>query len=917
MDLSTNTSSNGPQKVSNILELPDEILKEICGHCLIQCDWICLSLVCRRFRDFAAAQLYRHFHIVFPDVDDPYFDSPIDGLAGGLSTFATSDYNYAQHLREISLDTLSTGDIAEAAYRPYLASVSCGKFMNTLLLLTLRKAKSLDVFRWNIRVELSRPVYKQLHEIKSLRHLHLRLQAGPSNYENPPALPYIPHYEFETTPGAPSGPPSDSFLESAVLSGPPIPVHKTAWKYKVMKKPSSAPEPPTMSGFRNLESLSILDIDSLDIITEIKDCVRNSSSSLRKLKLSFSFDLAMKARKPLTDTELDSEDEEYQVVPLSGTADYNNNGLAKVFRAQAERKAQEAALGRIFGLEHSQIKKSRVATEEKKEKKEKELQQQQPVSEGQRFIQDVNRVFRRMTERVNGTSISSLEQQEALNVITKAAKKYVESEELKAKSDSPTPDEPVNDELRSHSKEGEPSLTLDGSTDGPKLLDDGAKDHPPKTKGSPYDVNPDDIDIAAPEEELGVDIQQIVDAVTANVPPSKGLTGTEQINEGGNNVSSGDFQAIDTNLTEAEGRQGFDNDNVEHAEHEMESPCAESNGIGHREDLIAQEKERMFRDASKYARDTRGISLETLCIYLIPIKASVLGKAIDLHTLNRVTLLNVGEQKRFWTLMMRENRLKPLPLRKIYTDDVCLQFLQLVSELECVNEVFMLQRSPKYHPESFAPRPGTNIEQIRKLVLRKHLPSIQRLMIKNQVDTSWDVDEKTIQLICRRGKVLEELAIIMGMRAIHTFIQHIVGLVNLRALQLVSFRTEDTCLSVMRETRRFIVDAIYHHRELKLEWLALGDEEHVVRINRKPATSKKTKKDSAKGKELATDLSPPYNITGPFPAVPVEWDSASESEDDEEDSLLSRPKLQIVDGFSFYDVWGVRIFKKEILSGRL
>lgn len=39
-------------------------------------------------------------------------------------------------------------------------------------------------------------------------------------------------------------------------------------------------------------------------------------------------------------------------------------------------------------------------------------------------------------------------------------------------------------------------------------------------------------------------------------------------------------------------------------------------------------------------------------------------------------------------------------------------------------------------------------------------------MIKNQADSSWDVDEKTIQHICRRGKVLEELAVIMGMRAI-------------------------------------------------------------------------------------------------------------------------------------------------------
>jgi hypothetical protein len=91
--------------------------------------------------------LYRSFHIVFPDEDDPSNDSPIDGLAGGLDTFVTSEYDYSQYLREIVLETLSGGDKGERAYRHYLYDVSCGKFMNTLLLLTLRKAKSLETFR--------------------------------------------------------------------------------------------------------------------------------------------------------------------------------------------------------------------------------------------------------------------------------------------------------------------------------------------------------------------------------------------------------------------------------------------------------------------------------------------------------------------------------------------------------------------------------------------------------------------------------------------------------------------------------------------------------------------------------------------------------------------------------------------------
>jgi hypothetical protein len=145
---SSTAEESAPSKPApTLLTLPSEVQKEIVSHCS-QCDLICLALVSKHCRELAAAQLYRNFHIVFPDEDDPAFDSPIDGLAGGLDTFVTSDYDYAKHLRDLSLDTLSGGDKAELAYKPYLYNVSCGKFMNTLLLVTLRKAKALESFRY-------------------------------------------------------------------------------------------------------------------------------------------------------------------------------------------------------------------------------------------------------------------------------------------------------------------------------------------------------------------------------------------------------------------------------------------------------------------------------------------------------------------------------------------------------------------------------------------------------------------------------------------------------------------------------------------------------------------------------------------------------------------------------------------------
>lgn len=141
------TSTCPPKPGLHITDLPGELQKEIISH-VPQQDLICLCLVSRHFRDLAAAELYRTFHIIFPDDDDVAYESPVDGLASGLETFATSDYNYARHLREVSLDTVSAGDKAELSYKQYLSSQSCGKFMNTLLLLMLRRAKALEKLRF-------------------------------------------------------------------------------------------------------------------------------------------------------------------------------------------------------------------------------------------------------------------------------------------------------------------------------------------------------------------------------------------------------------------------------------------------------------------------------------------------------------------------------------------------------------------------------------------------------------------------------------------------------------------------------------------------------------------------------------------------------------------------------------------------
>lgn len=106
-----------------------------------------LSRVSRSFRDLAAAQLYRTFSHVFADDDSSNSQLAVDHLAGILETLTTSNYNYARYIKEISMDTASGGDSGERASREFKYEYTCGKFLNTLLLATLRKVNALETFR--------------------------------------------------------------------------------------------------------------------------------------------------------------------------------------------------------------------------------------------------------------------------------------------------------------------------------------------------------------------------------------------------------------------------------------------------------------------------------------------------------------------------------------------------------------------------------------------------------------------------------------------------------------------------------------------------------------------------------------------------------------------------------------------------
>ncbi|TLS30374.1 hypothetical protein PpBr36_02949, partial [Pyricularia pennisetigena] len=951
-------ASQATERRLSFLDLPQEVQKDIVAQCC-QSDLICLSLVSKHFRELAAAQLYRNFHIVFPDEDDPAYDSPIDGLAGGLDTFVTSDYDYGKHLRDLSLDTLSAGDKAETAYKPYLYSVSCGKFMNTLLQLTLRKATSLEAFtahRWNIRVELSRPVYKTLHSIPTLKDVHIRLQLGPSLYDIPPPLPLSSSQISGSPPtyghlgmdgmGLQSLPPQVSIFGGGPPPPPPQPPyymnsvpmqvvtasvpqsHKPLSLRSKAKKQSLAKEPPTFSGFKKLRSLAVLDMDTLEAVSEIRTCIRNSSSTLTKLKLSFSDHLAAQARKPSADSELDDSDQEdeFQVMPGHSQppppAHYADSSLsipARAFRAAEERKSQEAVLGRIFDVEPYLARKSLKRASSKATGSEGENSHEAvaeaSLTPAEAFVNSLKLASTRLHNNINRSSGQRAEltaaQQEIVDLIGAAARKYVAEVSTEPKDEG-------HPAVESSLGAATPTTEESASASAPALGGPGSStDDSEPFKSSvtaTKETRPEDINIEEPEGQLNLDGQETPIALTGS--------GTDTP------VDSSSQQA--SKSTTASTSEAGGNAKEPDAEVDIPVEAEKATTPGEHEETLKKALGKLVapedqdRCISEYIRSTRGLRLQQLSIYLIPVKASVISKAIDIHVLRKITLLNVGPQQSIWALFAKENKSRPLPLRKIFTDNVSPALLNFVSQLEELHEFFILERDHKYKPESFAAKTVTTIEQIRKLVLRKHLPTLKRLMIKNMDSQDWDIDEQTMKLICRKGKLLEELAVSMNIRAIHTFMQNMGGLVNLIALLIIRLRNEDTCVWVMRETKKFFLDNLSHHPEMKLEWLSIDDEDQLEKLVRITHESKKGKKSKGKGKEPAHVFHSHNDDV--FPHLSVDpWDGKSDScsdedsdeDDDDDDNGRPKVKLETIDGVHFYDVWGIKIFQKEIVSGRL
>jgi hypothetical protein len=568
-----------------------------------------------------------------------------------------------------------------------------------------------------------------------------------------------------------------------------------------------------------MRTLSVLDIDHTDLVDELRVCVRNSGK-LKKLHLSFSDALAQQTRTSnLLNHDQDDSDVEDDYAVHDHESHVNNSAPAKLYRAAEERKVQEAVLGRILGVEPVLLKKRNMASISEpgpsslRTDKGKENDEAPQEDAKEAFRASLAKVSKQLVAMQAGSSDLTIAQQEVLDLIAQAAKKYVEAPDAVStpKDDAQGKhkyETDLNGESSSAGAAAAGAATVGGSGPAPaelrptpdgtkrKLNGDGTTsddidiEHV-ETIDDPVEEEKQDAQLLHSDGDMGLPLRPTAALPTSvalppspvaspPVGPTRNLSMEQNENIAKLKAECADLQdeatAVARRIQDLRlDDPGQHEDFLEKAEQDLGilnrgiSSLKSSIRNAERGTSSAQayDVDASSQAMTEYVRQTRGLSLESLSIHLIPVKPSVLSRSINLHCLKQLTLLNVGNQAPIWALLKREHATQPLALRSVYTDHVSTQFILCMAALPELHELYMLQHSPKHRPETEAPPGNISLDHIRRLVLSKHIGTLKRLMIKDESNsTEWDINEKTMIMICTRGLKLEELAVSMNIHAV-------------------------------------------------------------------------------------------------------------------------------------------------------
>ncbi|KAK6355133.1 hypothetical protein TWF696_004256 [Orbilia brochopaga] len=219
-------------KSLKLIDLPLDVLKEIVREVTNTTDLCSLCLSHSSLHALAIPLIYSRFDIVWPDQNVSSDRTGVDALTYGLATLVSNENDYAQYVRKFSLGNGPKEWVGE-----YAINKEGGKMLGTLVGLAVWKMGMLETFSWDMPTGILRDVWRALHRLKTLRNIHVR---------------WHDNTQIEVV-GSQDG--------------------------------ARKIERPTFSGFKNLKSLSVLDLDELTYLREMAIAVQKSYVTLRELRL--------------------------------------------------------------------------------------------------------------------------------------------------------------------------------------------------------------------------------------------------------------------------------------------------------------------------------------------------------------------------------------------------------------------------------------------------------------------------------------------------------------------------------------------------------------------------------------------------------------------------------------------------------
>ncbi|KAL8761794.1 MAG: hypothetical protein Q9184_002117 [Pyrenodesmia sp. 2 TL-2023] len=966
-----------------LVHLPLETQKHIFTY-LGHKDLLSNLTVSRHFFTLACAQLYRMLDFKLTNSDTTDEGGWSMRTAEALQTIVASDYDYGQHIKGFRITMVDDNTQSSLVMSRFLWDKAgfASKTLNTSLLLVLKKATALESFLWDVPIELSGAVYQALHRIVGLRQLRLRLDvslfsnlklilhAGPL-----PGSSGISNHPPPTNMSSsfPSLPPLNTNNPFGTLPGPKA---RTIKKKRVGARNFWAGNR-ELSGFKQLHTLSLLGISSLDYLDEISGCLKSSTTTLKSLSLSLSYETAQKARKsstappPVDDATSDEEEDEELVDTPAPPPPATNPLPALPTRTEAdvrkEKQAQEAILARIFDMEQHNNESKKL---------ERNLLLPPAKQDYQAGFKNVMRDIKAMAQKLHGLkdggSGDPAIAREAIEMVHKATAQYLiknptlmmkksnlgkttasgtgggdaaekslppfgssshsgllssppnePSSSKAAWTPDPTADQagwdaykalqhlatnkdididsllPLDEQYTAQSSKPFSPSPLPGSVDHPPAhtpsgvsspgtttplgeldpsvltvpdhkdlaaaessvwndiaaphIASGSNDDPSLTKqqsggkGPSLSAQPVALDPSSPTKEIVDDVGD-VDMIHPDEDPTEIIEDQEMISD---HEETRDVNAEESGSLSPRKRVRFESSPNAESGDGSTSVATQGDEPVDREDTTSKQEQSHEEVMQAWIRETHGYQLEQVKLYWIPMRAGILSRALDLAVLRRITLLNCGSQDGFWMILAGfQARQGTIALTSIHTDNVSKSFLKFLKSFGGLTELFMHERSKKNQVEAAsAAQNKIGITEIRRHALRKHLKTLKRLMIKNEYDSSWDLDAVTIILLSTKGSNLVELAVSLGALPFHQLMQNFSSLKNLQALHLLVIRGAPEITLSHLEYLNSVVDNLSHHPGMRLRHVAIENIISTIQ-RRSTATLRKFKQAKLKRYQL-------------------------------------------------------------------